>query len=516
MSFISILGENGFRLKQSESDFLGTPIYFNDLNLVQIVDMIRNTCPEYDLKKYYYTLVDNKADIYYRQEVLKDFYNEKVFEAAHEFSYGLLRARTYRTYSEKAEHPIQSKRWKIDAAYMYILAVVELEKSLKECELTSRGMNELREYLTTKVNDEAFIEFTEKTKSLADKMLSLEFEIEFERHSIKIAPKKNDVSYIDKIDELLYDESKRKTSLSRTFSSPLAGALRIARVEDKIIQVLMKEHPEVFKELDEFGNRYNNFLDEVLVKLEDEMQFYISFVLFRRKLEKYDFKFCVPTISDAGKEEFAVCDAYDLALACKNAYEGKPVVPNSLDYRDKERFLVITGPNQGGKTTLARGIGQIVYFSMLGLEAPAGKVTVPIFNDIMTHFEVEESLDTGAGKLKEELKRLKPMMESEHERCFIVLNELFTTAASYDAYMMGSHVIKHFIEDDYYGIYVTHIQELARETEQIASLVAGIADDGKTRTYKIERKPAEGIGHASTLVDKYRLNYEEIKERLNR
>ena len=256
--------------------------------------------------------------------------------------------------------------------------------------------------------------------------------------------------------------------------------------------------------------------DEVLVKLEDEMQFYISFVLFRRKLEKYNLKFCTPTISDAGKEEFMVCEAYDLALACKNAYESKPVVPNSLDYRGRERFLVITGPNQGGKTTLARGIGQIVYFSMLGLEAPAGKVTVPIFNDIMTHFEVEESLDTGAGKLKEELKRLKPMMESEHERCFIVLNELFTTAASYDAYVMGSHVIKHFIEDDYYGIYVTHIQELARETEQIASLVAGIADDGKTRTYKIERKPAEGVGHASTLVDKYRLNYEEIKERLNR
>ena len=54
MSFISILGENGFELRQNVTDFLGTPLYFNDLNLVQIVDMIRNTRPEYDLKKYYY------------------------------------------------------------------------------------------------------------------------------------------------------------------------------------------------------------------------------------------------------------------------------------------------------------------------------------------------------------------------------------------------------------------------------------------------------------------------------
>lgn len=516
MSFLSILGEDGFKLRETATDFLGTPLYFNDLNLVQIVDVIRNTCPEYDLKKYYYTLVDNKADICYRQEVLKDFYNEKVFDAAHEFSCGLLRARTYQGYSEKTEHPIQAKRWKIDAAYMYIIAVTEFENNLKGCELTSRGMKSLLEYLTAKVKDTAFVEFAEKTKSLADKMLSLEFEVELERHSIRIAAKKNEANYIDKIDELLYDEEKRKTNLSRTFSSPLSGALRIARVENRIIQVLMQENPEVFKELDDFCRRYNNFLDEILVRLEDEMQFYISFVLFRKKFEKYELKFCTPIISVADKEEFAVCDAYDLALACKNACEGKKVVPNSLDYRDKERFIVITGPNQGGKTTFARGIGQIVYFSMLGLEAPAGKVCVPIFNDIMTHFEVEESLDTGAGKLKEELKRLKPMMESKHEKCFIVLNELFTTAASYDAYVMGSHVIRHFIMDDYYGIYVTHIKELARETEQIASLVAGIADDGKTRTYKIERKAAEGIGHASTLVDKYHLNYEEIRERLGR
>ena len=516
MSFNSILGENGFKLRKSESDFLGTPLYFTDLNLGQIVDEIRGMCPEYDLKKYYFTLLDNKADIYYRQEVLKDFCNEKVFEAAHEFSYGLLRARTYREYSEKTEHPIQSKRWKIDAAYMYINAVVAFEKTLKECELVSRGMKELCTYLTSKVNDAAFTEFAGKTKSLSEKLLALEFEIEIERHSIKISPKRNEVNYIDEIDELLYDESKRKKHLSRTFASPLTGALRVARIENRVIQVLMKENPDTFSELDEYGKRYSNFLDELLVKLEDEMQFYISFVLFRRKLAKYDMSFCTPVISDADKGEFSISGAYDLALACKNAPHNKPVVPNSLDYRDKERFLVITGPNQGGKTTLARGIGQIVYFSMLGLEAPASKVTVPIFNDIMTHFEVEESLDTGAGKLKEELKRLKPMMESEHERCFIVINELFTTAASYDAYMMGRHVIKHFIEDDYYGIYVTHIQELAKESEQIASLVAGIADDGKTRTYKIERRPAEGVGHASTLVDKYRLNYEEIKERLGR
>lgn len=512
MEFLSILGKNGFNVRKNATDFLGTPLYFTDLNLVQIVDMIRNECPEYDLKKYYYTLVDSKEDISYRQEILEDFFNEKVLNAARDFSYGLLRARTYNEYSEKTEHAVSAKRWKIDTAYMYITAVSGLEQSLRSCELKSEGMKALFEYVAAKIRDETFVEFSEKTKALADKMLSLEFEIELERHSISISPKKSEVCYVDRINSLLYGEDDKK-NINTAFASPLSGILRISKLEDRLIQVLVKENPEIFDELDAFCERYNNFLDEKLVRLEDEMQFYISFVLFRRKQDKYNFKFCFPNV---GEDKFEVCDAYDLALACRNAAEGKSVVPNSMEYRDDERFIIITGPNQGGKTTFARAVGQLVYFAMLGLEVPAGKAQVPLFDDIMTHFEVEESLETGAGKLKEELKRLKPMVESEHKSCFVVLNELFTTAASYDAYMMGSHVIRHFIQNGYYGIYVTHIKELAKKTSRTASLVAGIDEDGRTRTYILQRKPAEGIGHASSLVDKYRLNYEEIKERLGR
>lgn len=214
-------------------------------------------------------------------------------------------------------------------------------------------------------------------------------------------------------------------------------------------------------------------------------------------------------------------EGFDLALFLKKHSAANPVVCNGLSMSDTEQFLVVTGPNQGGKTTYARSIGQIVYFSMMGLPAPCRCVKLPFFRGILTHFSVEESLETGRGKLKEELVRLEPMMKKEEKNCFVVINELFTTAATYDAYIMGKRVMEHFMGQDCKGIYVTHIQELADEgtigdeEHRIVSLVACVdAENPRQRTYEIRRKKAEGIGYAYGLVEKYHLTYQDLKERL--
>ncbi len=139
---------------------------------------------------------------------------------------------------------------------------------------------------------------------------------------------------------------------------------------------------------------------------------------------------------------------YDLALACT----GREVVTNDMFFKEQERFFVLTGPNQGGKTTFARSLGQLVYFSMMGLDVPAVSARVYRFPDILTHFSVEESVETGRGKLKEELTRLAPMMKDLGGRhAFVVINELFTTAANYDACIMGRRVLEHFLDKGCFG-----------------------------------------------------------------
>ncbi|MBP3297390.1 MAG: hypothetical protein J6M27_12490, partial [Lachnospiraceae bacterium] len=115
--------------------------------------------------------------------------------------------------------------------------------------------------------------------------------------------------------------------------------------------------------------------------------------------------------------------------------------------------------------------------------------------------------------LKEELTRLAPMMESQKKGTFIIINELFTTAASYDAQIMGRRVMKHFIDLGCMGIYVTHIAELAAEDDGVVSLRA-MLNDQKIQTYKIRRGEPDDTACAENLVSKYALTYEQLKERL--
>lgn len=177
---------------------------------------------------------------------------------------------------------------------------------------------------------------------------------------------------------------------------------------------------------------------------------------------------------------------------------------------------MVTGANQGGKTTFGRSVGQLVYLTNMGLPVPAASARLPYFSGLVTHFSVEESMESGRGKLQEELTRLAPIMHEESRNLFVIINELFTSAATYDAFKMGRQVIRHFLEHDCYGIYVTHIEELAKENEQIVSLVASLQEGSKSlRTYKIVRQPAEGKGYVDAIVDQFGLSYEEIIRRLS-
>jgi DNA mismatch repair ATPase MutS len=258
--------------------------------------------------------------------------------------------------------------------------------------------------------------------------------------------------------------------------------------------------------------------ENIFVTLKNEILFYLSFLEFEQQLQKNGYRLSVPQLADCGME---IKGVYDIALAWKKRFVDYQVVPNDIRYEKEKSFMVITGPNQGGKTTLARAVGQCIYFMKIGLKAPCQSMSSIFFQDIMTHFEVEESVETGAGKLKEELQRLKPMMQNFHKKGtahFVILNELFTTATTYDACIMAQKVMKFFIEDECMGIYVTHIQELADETTQkgIQSMVAQVDPQNPShRTFQILPMKAAGLGYSDSIVRKYELDFEHMTKRLS-
>lgn len=247
-------------------------------------------------------------------------------------------------------------------------------------------------------------------------------------------------------------------------------------------------------------------MDPVLCRLAKEAALYLSYEKVAEQMQEQGYTFCVP---EEG-EHLEVQDGFDLGMVLME--REKKVVTNSLKMQEGERFLVVTGANGGGKTTFARMLGQVVYLSQMGLMVPAARAVVPYYSGIFSHFSREESRESGWGKLKEELERLAPEMGLSEKGRFVVLNELFTTAASYDAEIMGDRVLDHFMDRRCDGVYVTHIRNLAKERSGLVSLVAKLAGDHRTRTFEIVRKPADQGEYEDSLITKYGMIYEKMRE----
>lgn len=506
MSFQSILGRNGF-VQLDPSDVV-MPRFFQDLNLDQIMRDIFDRHKLYDLKSFYFTKPDI-TDIEYRQQVLMDLENKELFKALVDFSINMRKVKQYLANIDETDIPEQKRKWKLDAAFYYINTVLELYTVLGDAYVKSEGLQSFREWLGNYIKDTAFDSLKNDTEKLMNEFNGMQFNIQIKRDHIIVNQGAVEDDYCGHLLALF-----KKTDKENYYQKNPFWEITLSNLESAVLDMLKKVYPQTFSRLKAYDEKHSNFISRVVSEFEHQIQFYISFAEFKREMEEMGFHFCYPKL---GADRFELKDVYDLVLARKNAMQKKPVVFNDCHFEKDERFLVITGPNQGGKTTFARAIGEIIYFGMMGLAVPASSAEIPLFDSVYTHFATEESMETGAGKLKEELIRLKKMMDGSTRNSFIIINEIFTSATSYDAYIMGKRVLDFFMDKDCIGLYVTHIYELTKDDSRIGSLVATLlSEESQIRTFKIERREAEGKGYANTIVEKYNMTYEEIKERIRR
>ena len=479
--------------------------FYQDLNISQILDKM---CRRWGkaVRRYYRYLPGSAEEAAYRRAVYTDVKKEATYRSLMAFTEGMEEVKDLHGEKEKVSDPTQKAVWQIREICAYCSTYEKLEHELSEQELSSEGMNSFLQILRNTIKSEEYLSVRSKSEALMDQIRKIRFMITYDRDRMMITPVEAEGG--GEYEKMLREKSGREI---HHLKNPFRADPYLCELEKAAIEILLKKKAGFFRELIDAAGSSRDHGSAVLRRFEQEIQFYLSFRTLSRDMEKEGFSFATPVCTESKRIEAE--GSYDLALALSSLSSGKKVVSNDLYLNENESFYVLTGPNQGGKTTFARSLGQLVYFSSIGLDVPAVSASLPFFSEIQTHFSVEESIETGRGKLKEELTRLAPMMEENKTGSFVVINELFTTAASYDAQIMGRKVLKHFIGLSCRGIYVTHLKGLADEQDSVVSLRA-MLDKDNIQTFKITRGDDEGIACAENVVKKYRLTYEQLKERL--
>jgi hypothetical protein len=220
--------------------------------------------------------------------------------------------------------------------------------------------------------------------------------------------------------------------------------------------------------------------------LQTELAFYLAVGNLRRHLSAIGQPTCVPTPSSTGAPRLSARRLYDPCLALTlNA----PVVGNDLDGTGKS-LVVITGANQGGKSTFLRAVGLAQLMLQAGMFVAAETFVADARDGIFTHYKREEDTAMDHGKLDEELERMSAIAERLRPSSLLLSNESFASTNEREGSEIARQVLAALTESGVKVVFVTHLFDLAHRLavgsgEDVLFLRAQRADDG-SRTFVIE------------------------------
>jgi hypothetical protein len=514
------------------------PDYFRDLRLDQVVATLTGEPDQFHLAPLYRAMISDPDTLRLRQDVFDDVGQPAVRAALDEFSHDIATVHSALRASENLRIAAQKDRWHLNAAVRYCAAMHAAASAIGSSGIHSSGLREIVGRLRDLVASPAFRLLDEESSRLEDELQQLHYSVFLQGAKITVGAYDNETDYGEHVVDLFSRFRQREEDPQAHEKEQRRRKVKYAGgdpVRERIVTLVAELHPSLFGQLATFRAQHPAFLDPTVSLFYRELQFYLRYDDLIARLARAD----MPTVRPVLNDEPGVDahDVYDIALASQQASppasatkdaqrakdgtdhttrSGRPdrIVGNDLVLAPEERRVVISGPNQGGKTTFSRTIGQIHHLAALGCPVPGTSVSLAPPDQIFTHFEREE-LGHRTGKLEDDLLRIQAILEHATRDSVVVLNEIFASTTTADAVVLARGVLDRLSDTEALCLCVTFLDEIAQRPHTVTLVAQVDPEDVTTRTFRVIRAPADGRAYATALAVKHGLTYDDVKRRVS-
>jgi MutS domain V len=191
--------------------------------------------------------------------------------------------------------------------------------------------------------------------------------------------------------------------------------------------------------------------------LRAELAFAVGCVNLHEQLVGRGGPTCFPVPVAIGTRELAARDLYDVSLTL---HLGGRAVGNDIDAGDRT-LVMITGANQGGKSTFLRSVGLAQLMMESGMFVAAETFEASVSAGVFTHFRREEDTEMESGKLDEELGRMSAIAGVITPGCLLLCNESFAATNEREGSEIARQVVRALVEAGVRVFFVTHLYDLA-------------------------------------------------------
>lgn len=243
---------------------------------------------------------------------------------------------------------------------------------------------------------------------------------------------------------------------------------------------------------------FGSFFDQ----LHFQMGFYLGAINIKSQMVRFNIDYCYPETDEENRLRYE--ELRELILSF--SLNGRTVA--NTGRLDDKQLVIITGANQGGKSTFLRSLGVAQVMMQCGLIVAAKRYRSPIQTSIYTHFTRREDSAMNSGRLDEELRRMDRIVNGLTKGSLVLLNESFATTTEKDGSAIAYGIVKALKEAGVKVYTVTHLlsfaQQMYEETKDDSSVVflsAEHLEDGQ-RTFRMIHHAPELTSFGLELYDR--------------